>query len=594
MRKKNLAIIISAITASTALLSSHALSTVNSYNKPVSSSNIEGFAIEGAGGSSNTMLSSRSATTTDKNTLSQVSSTTMNGDTYVRYQQKYEGIPVIGKQVVVKQPKAVTGFAATSRSALRATATRISLAKDLDVDLVATVSAGDAMAFAKQQFEQSYSGTQVADGSNSVKATKEIRIVDNKARLYYRVTFNASNTAGGKPYSMVYIIAANGGAKPVVLKHWDNIQNYEDTGPGGNEKTVKHGPTGVEFFYGENNLPALNVSENNGSCTMDNGDVRLVDVQNQEDHSWDSDYNTTAYQYSCGHNQGDPINGAYSPTDDAYYFGSMIIDMYKNWYGVDALQENGEPMQLIMRVHYGTDYDNAFWDGQTMSFGDGSSFYPLVSLDVAGHEVSHGFTEQHSGLEYSDQSGSLNEAFSDMAGQAVRAYLLSTNSDLYKQLYFNQDEVTWGIGETIMKGDNTDTALRYMDQPSKDQDENGVSADCLDKDLAGSGCIISYDDVVTAAKKLPLRYQQSYIVHHGSGVFNKAFYLLSQQVGIKEAFKVMKDANATRWTSGSDFADAACGVLQAAHADGVGSDSMIKEVFNQVGVAIVDEDCSTK
>ncbi|RNC76963.1 M4 family metallopeptidase [Piscirickettsia salmonis] len=581
MRKKNLAIIISAITASTALLSSHALSTVNSYNKPVSSSNIEGFAIEGAGDSSNTMLSSRSATMTDKNTLSQVSSTTMNGDTYIRYQQKYEGIPVIGTQVVVKRPKAVTGFAATSRSASTATATRISLAKDLDVDLVATVSADDAKAFAKQQFEKDYSGTQVAD--DSIKSTKEIRIVDNKAQLYYRVTFNASNTAGGKPYRMVYIINATGTSKAMVLSFWDSIPNYSDTdtGPGGNEKTVQYGPTGVKFFYGENNLPALNVSEDNSTCTMDNGDVRLVNVEHQADHSWDSDYNTTAYQYSCGHNQGDPINGAYSPTDDAYYFGSMIIDMYKNWYGVDALQENGEPMQLIMRVHYGTDYDNAFWDGHTMSFGDGSSFYPLVSLDVAGHEVSHGFTEQHSGLGYKYQYGSLNEAFSDMAGQAVRAYLLSTNPDLYKQLYFNQDEVTWGIGETISKGDESD-ALRYMNNPSKD----GVSADCYDKELAGSTCTISYDDVVTTAKeKYSIGDRQSYIVHTGSGVFNKAFYLLSQQVGIKDAFRVMKDANVKYWGEYSDFSDAACGVLNAANEDAVGSTSMIKSVFNQVGVS---------
>jgi hypothetical protein len=63
-----------------------------------------------------------------------------------------------------------------------------------------------------------------------------------------------------------------------------------------------------------------------------------------------------------------------------------------------------------MRTHYSSSYENAFWDGSTMSFGDGAStFYPLVNADVSGHEVSHGFTEQHSNLTYSGQSGGMNE-----------------------------------------------------------------------------------------------------------------------------------------------------------------------------------------
>ena len=87
--------------------------------------------------------------------------------------------------------------------------------------------------------------------------------------------------------------------------------------------------------------------------------------------------------------------------------------MYRNWYNTAPLS-----FKLKMRVHYSRNYENAFWDGSQMTFGDGATtFYPLVSLDVAAHEVSHGFTEQNSGLVYSGQSGGINEAFSDMAGK---------------------------------------------------------------------------------------------------------------------------------------------------------------------------------
>ncbi|MFM9635003.1 M4 family metallopeptidase, partial [Streptomyces galilaeus] len=80
--------------------------------------------------------------------------------------------------------------------------------------------------------------------------------------------------------------------------------------------------------------------------------------------------------------------------------------------------------QLLMRVHYGENWDNATWNGEAMTFGDGSDLYhPLVSLDIVSHEVSHGFTSQNSDLFYYDQSGGINESFSDMAGEAAEYFL---------------------------------------------------------------------------------------------------------------------------------------------------------------------------
>ncbi|MBE1043438.1 M4 family metallopeptidase, partial [Escherichia coli] len=120
--------------------------------------------------------------------------------------------------------------------------------------------------------------------------------------------------------------------------------------------------------------------------------------------------------------------------------------------------------------------ENAYWDGTAMLFGDGATmFYPLVSLDVAAHEVSHGFTEQNSGLIYRGQSGGMNEAFSDMAGEAAEFYMRGKNDFL--------------IGYDIKKGSG---ALRYMDQPSRD----GRSIDNASQ------------------------YYNGIDVHHSSGVYN--------------------------------------------------------------------------
>ena len=153
---------------------------------------------------------------------------------------------------------------------------------------------------------------------------------------------------------------------------------------------------------------------------MNNTDVKTVNLNGSTGSS------TTAFSYTCPRNTVKAINGAYSPINDAHYFGGVIQNMYSSYTGGKALT-----FQLVMRVHYSTSYENAFWNGSTMSFGDGATtFYPLVSVDVAGHEVSHGFTEQHSNLTYSGQSGGMNEAYSDMGGEATEYYWKGSNDFL--------------------------------------------------------------------------------------------------------------------------------------------------------------------
>jgi hypothetical protein len=225
----------------------------------------------------------------------------------------------------------------------------------------------------------------------------------------------------------------------------------------------------------------------------------------------------TLYKFTCPTNTFKEINGAYSPLNDGHFFGNVVFNMYQDWLGLRPIAG-----KLQMRIHYGTNYENAFWDGTAMSYGDGgSTFHPLVSLGVTSHEVSHGFTEQNSGLVYSGMSGGMNEAFSDMAGEAAAWYMRGTG--------------TFMVGDDIKKGSG---AMRYMYNPELD----GISIGHASK------------------------YTSSMDVHHTSGVFNKAFYLLATKSGwtVRKAFEVMADANRLYWTANSTFNQGACGVEKAA------------------------------
>ncbi|AEY91794.1 MULTISPECIES: M4 family metallopeptidase [Streptomyces] len=179
---------------------------------------------------------------------------------------------------------------------------------------------------------------------------------------------------------------------------------------------------------------------------------------------------------------------------DAAYGAAETWDFYKSTFGRNGIKNNG--VGAYSRVHYGNAYVNAFWDDSCfcMTYGDGSgNVDPLTSLDVAGHEMSHGVTSNTAGLNYSGESGGLNEATSDIFGTGVEFYANNAS-----------DPGDYLIGEKIdINGDGT--PLRYMDKPSKD----GASADYW------SSSVGSKD------------------VHYSSGVANHFFYLLSEGSGSK-------------------------------------------------------------
>ncbi|MFJ1971741.1 M4 family metallopeptidase [Streptomyces sp. NPDC087903] len=233
---------------------------------------------------------------------------------------------------------------------------------------------------------------------------------------------------------------------------------------------------------------------------------------------------------------------------DAHYGAALTWDYYKNVQGRSGIR--GDGVGAYSRVHYGNNYVNAFWSDSCfcMTYGDGSgNTHPLTAIDVAGHEMTHGVTSNTAGLNYSGESGGLNEATSDIFGTAVEFYA-ANSSDVGDYL----------IGEEIdINGDGS--PLRYMDKPSKD----GASKDSW---YSGIGSVD---------------------VHYSSGPANHFFYLLSEGSGTKtingvtynsstsdglpvtgigrdKAEKIWFRALTTKFTSTTNYAGARTGTLAAA------------------------------
>ena len=435
-----------------------------------------------------------------------------NGVRNTRYQQTFRGIPVWGEQVIVSEDDS-----GNVRTLFGSKIT--GLASDLPTRAFVSraINQGKALGLAKQAaFGAKLAATRV----ERQKATKMIFVDDNgRAHLAWVVDMYAEGN--GEPTRPQLIIDARSGK---VLKQWEGLTTANGTGPGGNQKTGQY-EWGSGGIYGY-----LNVSQSGSTCTMNNTNVRGVNLNGSTGNS------TTAFSYTCPRNTYKTINGGYSPINDAFFFGGVITNMYPAYTGYNALT-----FQLIMRVHYSSNYENAFWNGSNMSFGDGAStFYPLVSADVAGHEVSHGFTEQHSNLVYSAMSGGMNEAFSDMGGEATEYYWKGSNDFL--------------VGNEIFKGNG---ALRYMANPTQD----GSSID-------------------NAAN-----YYSGIDPHYSSGPYNKAFYKLATTSGwdTPKAFKVFARANAEYWTSNSTYNAGAVGVVQAA-CDLSYNGQNVKDAFTTVGI----------
>jgi Zn-dependent metalloprotease len=201
---------------------------------------------------------------------------------------------------------------------------------------------------------------------------------------------------------------------------------------------------------------------------------------------------------------GDPAVG------DAYDHLGATWQLYWRAYRRNSL--DGRGLELVASVHYSVDYDNAFWDGTQMVFGDGDGPYFnsfTESVDVVGHELTHGVTQFTAGLTYVGQSGALNESVSDVFGSLV------------KQMHLGQraEEADWLIGDRLFTSKVHGVALRSMKAPGTAYDDPVLGKDPQPADMDGF-VDLPHDD-----------QHDSGGVHTNSGIPNHAFYLAATALG---------------------------------------------------------------
>ncbi|NGO76715.1 peptidase M4 [Streptomyces sp. YC504] len=340
-----------------------------------------------------------------------------DGTTHTRYERTYDGLPVLGGDLVV---------AATSGETEGVT--KASNAKLTGVDTTAEVAASAAE-------EQAVDAAQ-AEGSKKTAAERAPRKVVWMAKgsptLAYETVVGGLQH-DGTPNELHVVTDAASGEK---LYEWQAVQNEG---------------TGNTQYGGQ--VP-LGTSQSGSSFTLNDaarGSHKTYNL-NRGTSGTGTLFSGPDDVWGDGTPQNLETAGA-----DAHYGAALTWDYYKNVHGRSGIR--GDGVAAYSRVHYGNAYVNAFWQDSCfcMTYGDGTAnAKPLTSIDVAAHEMTHGVTSNTAGLVYSGESGGLNEATSDIMAAAVE---FNANNATDKGDYL--------VGEKIdIRGNGT--PLRYMDKPSKD------------------------------------------------------------------------------------------------------------------------------
>jgi Zn-dependent metalloprotease len=250
---------------------------------------------------------------------------------------------------------------------------------------------------------------------------------------------------------------------------------------------------------------------------------------------------------------------------EAYDGAGTTYDFYSKIYGRSSVDGHGLP--LDSSVHYGVSYSNALWNGKQMIYGDGDAklFNRFTeSLDIIGHELTHGVTQYTAALVYQDQPGALNEHFSDVFGILVKQYAL-------KQTAAKSD---WLIGAGLFTSAVNGVAVRSMKAPGTAYDDK----------------VLGKDPQPGHMKDFKKMTADNGGVHVNSGIPNRAFYLAATLLGGNAwnvAGRIWYDALTTRLKAKATFRDCARATAEAASARyGATSEPLraVIEAWKEVGI----------
>ncbi len=388
-----------------------------------------------------------------------------DGSSHVRMNRTIDGLEVLGGDLVVHRGPA-TGWQGVSQTL----ATPLTLATQPTV----ASSAARTRTLKPAAATSSIVNLRAADKAPQLL----VDALSGTPRLAWEV-LTLGRQADGTPSRLATYVDARSGQ---VIRREEQVQTADGSGQSLYSGTVP-----------------ISITQSGSSYTLTDaahGGARTTDMKNKTDSPFcgifgscgnGSAFSSPDTSFGNGTNANRESAGV-----DAHYGGAVTFDYFKLVHGRNGIFGNG--VGAPSRVHYGNKYVNAFWDGSKMTYGDGdgTSFGPLVSLDVAGHEMSHGVTENTANLTYSGESGGLNEATSDIFGTMVEFYAANPS-----------DPADYLIGEEfdLARG----TGFRRMDNPIAD----GSSPNCYSANT----------------KNLD--------VHYSSGVGNHFFYLLAEGSGAK-------------------------------------------------------------
>lgn len=405
-----------------------------------------------------------------------------DGTEHVRFDRTFKGMPVIGGDMVVHSRNGkLAGISQRLSSAARPGS-------------AGRITRDQAIVEAGAEFGSRFIGAPTA--------RTVVYALGASPVLAHEVVFNGIK-ADQTPTEMHYFVDAASGR---ILNKWDTVQTAK---PGQDNGGSCAGATAVTGTG--KSLTEGDVVVNTTKCGTT---YQMVDMTRGGGATHNMAMKTTGmgsvFTGSTNIWGNNLLSNSQTVGADAHYGVAVTWDYYKNVHGRNGIANDG--MGAVSRVHYGRNYQNAFWsDGCfCMTFGDGdngASILPLVAVDIAGHEMSHGVTSRSAGLVYSGESGGLNEATSDIFGTMVEYYANNAN-----------DPGDYVMGEELF-ANNADMskAIRWMFKPSLD----GASKDCYYNGIA------------------------SIDVHYSSGPANHFYYLLAEGAVVPAGFGAGTWANLT-------------------------------------------------
>ncbi|MFT3744189.1 MAG: M4 family metallopeptidase [Pyrinomonadaceae bacterium] len=358
---------------------------------------------------------------------------------------------------------------------------------------------------------------------------------EDRDHLTYRIETPRLDGTKDTSAPVVFIDAHTG----EVVDQYDNLQ----TGTG---SSLYNGTVSISTSLSGANYYMEDTTRRQGTFNMNNTGNTSTGTGGTQSRYTDADDNWTATNARAG--------------VDAHYGAAKTFDYYQLVHGRNGIDGNYGPGTttaisngvsiVASRVHFGSGYNNAFWYQNMMSYGDGdgSTFTPLTSIDVCGHEMTHGVTERTANLTYAKESGALNESWSDIMGSMVELYADGGNMTTN----------TWLIGEDIYTPNTAGDALRRMDNPNAVGDPDHYS-------------LRLYPGTCTASNA-----NDQCGVHTNSSISNHAYYLITAGgtnrvsgvtvpgIGASAAERIFYRALTVYMTASTNFAGARTATLNAA------------------------------